>query len=83
MNGFVKSPWTWDKVFETCAKWYYTGMEKLDKNIERNMEEKVNELYALASTEQDIYMNAEMVATYSKIMKDVSDYEEEMGEIVA
>lgn len=83
MNGFVKSPWSWDKVFETCAKWYYAGFGELDNNIEAGMEEKVNELYSLAATEQDIYMNAEMVGAYSRIMKEVKDFEDIMGEIRA
>lgn len=78
-NGYVRSPWSWDVMFEVCAKWYLIfGDEFKGTEFEKN----VNELYVLSSSEADeIYLNADMIVTFSKIGLSVSLYEEDNGEI--
>lgn len=83
MNGYVKSPWKWNEIFEVCAKYYF--LERNDTSFKHVVhDDDVNELYVLSSTEgKTIYLNSELVETYRRISKAVKIYEENNGEIVA
>lgn len=84
MNGYVKSPWQWNEIFDMCAKYYQIiptityDMEYFDGiNLSR-----VNELYQLCMTESDcIYLNVSLIKTYHDVCSYVYDYEAENGEI--
>ncbi len=89
MNGFVKSPWKWNEIFDVCAKFFsvfYRESAKSPSGIVASGldDDLAEELYCMASTEsEDIYVNSALIKTYADVIAFVHDYEEKNGEIVA
>ena len=82
VNGFVKSPWKWNEIFEVCAK-YYIILDQIPELTQVN-DDLVNELYVLSSAEgKTIYLNSELIEAYRKISRVVKEHEMENGEITA
>lgn len=80
MNGYVKSPWTSEELFATCAKFYI--IEKKDFKHDVNLNH-VEEIYCMAATEStEVFLNTALILSYSKILNMVNKYESEHGEIL-
>lgn len=87
MASCVKSPWKWDKVFEVCAKWLYRVKDiykdEDDYFVLDSLSDNIEDLYILASMEEEIYLTPEMVTSFSRALADVDEWEKEHGEIIA
>ena len=86
MNGFVKSPWKWNEIFDVCAKflWAFPAGIPSQGGVSSVNPLDVEELYVLSMTEaEDVYLSGSLIVTYLNVVKYVFKYEEVNGEIGA
>lgn len=86
MNGFVKSPWKWNEIFDMCAKFFLALSQGQQCNggiITTTVDvDLVEELYCMVATEsEEIYINRDLIKAYCDVCEYVLKYEERSGEI--